>query len=259
MITKIGVASLVAVFLGGAAFAALPRNAVTGIVVNAYGVYTTDDPTCRERLIPTIPLTATPVTVDMLSKPDMGRGRVANPIACIVMVMKNQIEMKWAAGNYTSTTTVGGTTGSDSVCNTASSDKVVVCKAQGGQPGQVITWPTQVQTDMNDLGLTMTTRCPTTATGNEIFVVYLSTYSACYVNSAFDKGNNSCFAQDGVSPSSNTFGPPTRDGDTANGIKLIPPSTASNYALVVDPDQTIGNESGACKSTGPPRFSFRKD
>ncbi|MGZ3688919.1 MAG: hypothetical protein ACXVBW_11495, partial [Bdellovibrionota bacterium] len=95
------VALLGAFFWGIPTFAYLPRAAITTETLKVYAVYTTTDATCQTGLVATVPMTATPVSVDFTKAIDAGAVSVSSPINCIIMVVANSVTVGWAAGTYT--------------------------------------------------------------------------------------------------------------------------------------------------------------
>lgn len=229
--------------------AGLSRDSITEITANLYGLYTTSDPLCQSELVATIPLSSTPRTFDMVGSPAMGNGPVATPVRCVVMVLKNSLQMGWKAGSYTSTTSGN----SDAVCNSGGTVATKIC-GNGGVT--TVTWPTQILTDMAATGLTATTSCPNPPSGNEVVAVFLSTYAKCTGNATLDAGTVGCVS--GNNSVNNTFAYPTGPYDSGAGISINESPASGSYTLVIDPDLSFGNDGGgACASVAPPRFSFR--
>lgn len=229
-----------------AANAALLRDDITEISTSLYGVYTSSDPTCATGLVPTLPVTSTPTSFNMAAAPRMGVGPVAAPLNCVIMVMRNNVTIGWKSGSYTSTT--NGV--SDSVCDSGGSRTIQVCRNN-----TTASWPAQIVADLAAVGVTATTSCPNTVTGNEVIPVYISVASACTGNAAMDAGTAGCVGGSGFS-NNNAFEPPQVINDTARGINFNSPGVRPSYKFIIDPDQTVGAQSGVCDSLSPPRFSF---
>jgi hypothetical protein len=230
------------------AHATIPRDAVSGIVARIYGIYTSTDPTCESGLVQTIPLTTTPRIFNMANAPTIGSGPVANPIKCVVLIMQNQVEMNWLSGTYAGTTSGNP----DSNCNSGGSQTRTLCGNAGGTVS--VSWPTGILADLTRVGLTATTTCPTTPTGSEVIVIYISTNSKCTFNTAVDAAASGCVS--GGNPAGNAFATPTT-ADSTNGIKLNNPPTSATYRFIINPDGTVGGTSATtCGNVGPPRFGF---
>lgn len=230
--------------IASAAQAGLPRTAVTEMNASLYGLYTSSDPSCRTGLVPTLPLAATPTSINMVGSPRIGVGPVASPLACVIMIMKNTVTVGWAPGTYTTFT--NGL--SDSACNAGGSVTLKIC--QNTSP----TWVGSLATELAGLGLTAITACPAVATGNEVVPVYISVNSACTGNAALDAATPACIA--GGFPANNTFQPPVTAGDTARGINFVSPGLRPGYKFVIDPDKTVGASGAGCGNNSPPRFGF---
>lgn len=235
--------------------AALPRSAVSSMIISYYGMYTTSDPTCQTGLVAALPLSSTLHSVDLTTRPTLGNGSVANPIKCVVLITKNTISETWASGSYTGTTDANN----DSQCNAGSSSALSynVCRSVAS-----LSYPAQIVADAAAAGLTLASSCAANPTGTEVMPVYISTYSACSGNTATDPA--SCTAG-GSYP--NAFAAPTASGDVHNGIQLTSPEAKGTIYFVVDPTSTIGGcgsvgpncvstGSGNCGAAFPPLFYF---
>ncbi len=218
----------------------LDRSAVTSMNTNIYGLYTSSDPLCLSGFVPTLALQASPRAVDMARNPTFGSGRIANPVRCVALVMKNQVLMGWSAGSYS---------GADAACNGGGSVSQVICRDNGGGP-VAVDWPGEITADMALLGLTRTTSCTAAATGNEIVAVFLSASSACTGNAVFDAATAGC-------GNANSFQAPTMVSDTTKGVRLAVRSGYSQYRLVIDPSLSLGGSGGTCMNVSPPTFSLK--
>ena len=183
----------------------------------------------------------------MTQAPQIAIGPVADPIACVLMVMKNEITLTWISGTYTTTTS--GL--SDSVCNTGGSVTLNICKNNGSAVSP--DWPTTVEEDMTRTGLSITRSCSSTPTGTEPVPVYISTYSKCTGNVTIDANQTGCVS--GGNSASNTFNKPLAAG-SLNGIKLNNPQSSGRYRFSINPDGIVGNDNGTCNNIGPPLFGF---
>ena len=241
---------LASVLVAVPAFANLPRSAISKMTIPVYGIYTTADATCQTGLIPTLPLSSTPVTFDMISSPTLGQGKRAKGIQCVIFVVQNSLTMNWAAGTYTtnSTQTNGSGFYSDSLCNAGGTVTTSICNSQ------VASYPAQVVSDLNALGLAPTTTCTGTGPLTGIIAFYLSTYAGC--------SGNANITTAGCSPGStdnpNTFMPPRFPNDKSSGISIAAPPEAGAYRMIIDPDKVLaGNSSPPCGPAAGPAFSFR--
>lgn len=226
------------------AHATIPRSGVSSLVMQVYGLYFSSDPTCQTNLVATIPISKSAQSVDFLQSPVLGSGIIPSSVNCIVAVIKNSVNLTWASGSYTSTSSGG----SDNVCNSGGTATMSPCN----NASKTISWPATIQADMNAAGLTLASACSSSPTGNEIIPIYLSSYSACTNNSVYDPllGRSSC--------SANAFTPPTSSTSTSAGLALSGSTAQAAYAFVVDPTGMVGNSSGSCAATfGAPRFGAR--
>ncbi len=234
------------------AYAYLAASAITNFTLKLYGMYTTTDPTCQTGWVATLPLQATPTTYNMASNPTLGTGNIAAPTQCVAVIVSNAMTIAWAAGTYTSTTTISSTTYNDSNCNSGGSIQLGQPGSQGGicfSP-RVAAWPTQIADDMNAAGLTMTTNCPAMGamTGNEIFPIYLSTNSACtFVPGEGDPSNCSF-----------DLGLPENAGDIHDGLKMAETPAKSSYTFINNISNLIGGyTSNLCGPVGAPAWGFQ--
>ena len=232
-------------FISKMAFAFLPLSAISATNLQIYGLYTTSDPLCQTNLVPTLPITATPQTLNFASSPTLGAGSIASPINCIIIVMTNNVSAGWAAGTYT-TTSYGN---SDSVCNTAGTASFSPC-----QNHVSINWPptaSQLSKDMTTASLTMASTC--TGTSSDIVALYISTDSACSGNGSSTTDPSACYAN---SAYPNLFEAPTAANDTSHGVLTTSPAASPRYKFVINPSNTFGGNGTACGSLTPPLFSF---
>ena len=236
-----------AAMASGSAFAYLPGSAINNLTMTIYGVYTTSDATCQTGLLATVPLSATPQTVNMTNIPNIGQGPVANPINCVIMVVRPTASIAWVAGTYTGTTNTyadtqcnaGGTIASTNYCGVSA-----------------ITWPgatSQLVKDMTALGLAMPTACANSAT--DIAPLYLSVNAGCTYNTGDPTACKS------PAPGADAFQPPsagtTTASDNAHGVKLAGITTSMKYKFIMSPANVMGGSSGGtCSGMGTPTFSF---
>jgi hypothetical protein len=256
--------ALVSVAFGFRAFAAIPASATTTMQMKIYGIYTTDDPTCRTNLKQSVALRATARDINMVSRPDFGSGPVANPIKCVVIIFGSPITVTVAAGTYTSTTTSStGTTMSDSICNAGKSYSSPI---ESGGVMTEVTWVESIKTDLQALGLTPTLTVPASGQGTaaDIFPLYISTYSACTGNIHEDLPTAACktVVSGTTQSTSNILKYPTTDGSTTEGAKLTQPAAKAAYKFVTDAAKLVGaddsNGDGTADGCGDglPRFKF---
>jgi hypothetical protein len=214
--------------------------------ITIYGMYTSSDPTCQTGLNATIALSSTPTTANLVTGPTLGSGPVANPINCVIFILKNQVGYVWPAGTYTSTSSGS----SDSVCNTGGTLPQKICNH-----GETLSFPSQIVADAASEGLTLPTGCSNGgATGNEVVPIFISTDSTCVGQAALDPAQ----CTSGGTNTNVPFQAPTASGDSSHGCKLTAPAAgASSYTLVIDPAGSIGYNGGTCQSIAPPIFSLR--
>jgi hypothetical protein len=264
---KIGLSLLLVPALS---FGYLPKSAITQMSMPLYGMYTTADPTCLTGLVATIPLKATPTSVNFVSGSAIGRGEIpAGGIKCIIIIAKFEMTFKWAAGTYTGTTSFGTNTYQDSGCNaggtitiSAAGQNAPTCSP--AQRSTTMTWPTKVQEDLAALGLTPKTNC-NDAGASDLFPLYLSTYSKCYGETALDNAiggtcawsNNTNITAEGYR-SNLIFQAPTAENDYQRGIHIdaLAAGTA-RFKFIVDPTVAFGGNDGGCNAFGPPKFLFQ--
>ena len=86
MRTLHGLAALAIVAPSAPSAASIGRDAVTSLKLSVYGMYMTKDPTCQKDLVATMPLVATPVEVDVVTKATLGKGKVPASIGCVTAV-----------------------------------------------------------------------------------------------------------------------------------------------------------------------------
>jgi hypothetical protein len=237
------------IFMHGVAHADLPASAISTMNLSMFGMYTTSDPTCQKGLTATIPLSATSTTFNFAASPTLGSGPIASPINCVIFILKSGIIINYSAGTYTGTGT-GGSPSSDSACFAGGSISQGICRST------TTNFPAQVVSDAAAVGLTLTTTCPGSPTGNEVIPVYISTYSACTGSTVLDAGNSTCVAIDaGVGP--NTFQAPTAANDTAHGLILSSvASGGSAYKFVIGVSHSVGGNGGSCAAVSAPTFAL---
>jgi hypothetical protein len=248
------------------AHAYLPRAATSDIDINIYGLYTTNDPTCQTGLVATIPMSRTPQLVDFAMSPSFGRGPVANPVKCMIVVAGSHLQATWKSGSYSATSTPGMCDASgqstvngpyfpckDNGCDAGgttadiSSPGSEICghcdhsvgadQKSGDGDCSPITWPSQVKADMDAVGLGADAFC---GVNTQIIPFYVSVNSACTLNAVADQSDPLCTS------TTNAFAPPGSAGDHTNGMKLVSAvSSSARYVLYFDTANTIG----ACSSS----------
>jgi hypothetical protein len=227
--------------------ALIGRAAVTQINTQLYGVYLSSDPTCQTGLTAVVELTATPRPFNMAHSPTLGQGEVpVGGIKCVIMVMKNDVQIGIAAGTYTGTSNAQA----DSVCNAGKSPAPsAIC-----HNGVAVSWPAKITADAAAIGLSLASSCPGAGSTAAVVPVYLSTYSACTGISTVDASTPGCTNPD-------DFSPPTASSDKNFGIHINDPGAAGDFTFVIDPDQSAGNDGGgaggACDMFKAPLFGFR--
>jgi len=258
-------------FLVAGAQANLPSSAITKLEMPVYGVYITSDPTCMTGLNATMPLSATPTTFDMATGPSIGTGAVpTDGIKCVVIIAKMHMVAEWAAGTYTTTTRFGTSTFNDSNCNPGGSETIsgdlsgMGCGM--GTRSKAMVWPDQIATDMAAVGLTPTTDCSTSGSGN-VFPIFLSTYAKCVGDTASDEAiggacdwtnNASLNPGDGGYRTNSMFQPPNKADDADHGVHINEVAAGhKKFKLVIDVSPAIsGNGGSSCGGLGPPSFAF---
>lgn len=229
---------LVSSFLTVPAFATIPSSSINQATLYIHGIYTTSDPTCRSDLIATVPLKKDAVAFNLAAAPNLGKGLAADPIKCVIFVMKSQATVAWNAGSYTSTTNGN----SDNVCNAGGSTSFALC------PSSMSTfWPDAIKEQASAVGLTRTDTC--TGSTTDTIPLYLSSYARCSGDTSVDPA--SCNSGYAVNM------PPTAE-DALAGIKISTPNGNTGImAFNVDVSRVVGNNGGgACGSPNPPTFSF---
>ena len=245
------------------ASATIVRSGVTSAKVMLYGVYTTADPLCATGLVATVPLSTTASPFEMTQSPTIGAGQIpAGGINCVIMVMQNRFDSVVAAGTYTTTTTSGNYTYSDSACNAGfTGTKQAICNGptnygNGVVAGKSVNWPAQIVTDAAAIGLTLTTTCAGTTA--DTIALYLSTASSCYGQNAKDASITGCIVSG--NSTNNPWQAPTSTSDTAHGIHLATVPASTSYTFVVDPTGAFGatsnNGTPSCGNVSAPLFSF---
>lgn len=227
--------------------ALIGRAAVTQINTQLYGVYLSSDPTCQTGLTAVVELTATPRPFNMARSPTLGQGEVpSGGIKCVVMVMKNDVQIGIAAGTYTGTSN----SQADSVCNGGKTPSAAaIC-----HNGVAVSWPAKITADAAAIGLSLTSSCAGGGSTSAVIPLYLSTYSACTGLTSVDAATPGCSSPD-------AFSPPTASNDLNYGIHISDPGPAGDFTFVIDPNQSAGNDGGgsggSCDMFKAPLFSFR--
>jgi hypothetical protein len=209
------------------AHALIGRAAVSQINTQIFGVYLTSDPTCQTGLTAVVDLTATSKPFNMANSPRLGAGEVpSGGINCVIMVMKNDVQIGINAGSYPGTSNALP----DSVCNAGKTPSpAVICHG-----GPTVTWPAKITADAAAIGLTLASACPGAGSTTDVIPLYLSTFSACTGITSVDAGTPGCTAP-------NAFNHPTASADVSSGIKINYPGAAGDFTFVIDPDQSAGN------------------
>lgn len=226
----------------------VPKSSMNNMIATVYGMYTTSDPTCQSGLIPTVPVSGSGQALDFVQKPTIGKGKMASPLNCIIVVMQNTVTMSWAPGNYKSVTINGNNSFSDSSCNPGGNTTKTICN------NDTPSWPASVLQDVAAAGLTAALTCAATPTGTEVLPLYISTFSLCTHNTLVDGGVQACSKG---STTQSSFQPPGAASSTL-GLKLSQVNSGKgNYKIVVNPDGTVGaTNATTCGSVSAPLFSF---
>jgi hypothetical protein len=228
-------------------YALIGRAAVTQINTQVYGVYLSSDPTCQTGFTAVVELTATPRPFNMAHSPTLGSGEVpSGGIKCVILVMKNDVEVAIAPGTYAGTSNGQ----SDSVCNAGKTPAPAgICHS-----GVAVSWPAKITADAAAIGLTLATSCPGAGSTAAVIPLHLSTNSACTGLSSIDASNPSC------SGGPDAFSAPTTASDPNFGIHINDPGPAGDFTFVIDPDLSAGNDGsgggGACDMFKAPLFGF---
>lgn len=254
-----------------AAFGYLSKSDITEMTMPIYGVYTTADPTCLTGLVATMPLSATPTSINFVSSAAIVRGGSlpADGVKCVIIVAKFDMTFTWKAGTYTGTTKFGTNTYQDSKCNAGGTISLPASQQTAmptciTQRSTTVTWPTKIVEDMTALGMTYKTTCNASGAPN-LFPLYLSTYSKCYGETVLDNAiggtcawsNNTNITSEGYR-SNTIFQAPTAENDHQHGIHIDALAAgAKKFKFIVDPTVGFGGTDSGCSAFGPPKFEFK--
>ncbi len=223
------------------AHANLARSNISNVGVSLYGVFMTSDPSCQANLIASVPLTKTPVSSNFVTAPVLGAGPVPNKVACVVLIIANQVQVGWNAGAYSAP---------DNVCATGGIANVNPCMST------TLTWPAIITQSAQIAGLTLANSCGAAPTGTEVVPVYMSIDSVCTGNSVVDSQTNGCTVS-GKTTSSVAQAPRTINSSTSGArIQYLPVN--GRIVFAVDPDQIISGQSGSCAAVSSPVFSIHQ-
>ena len=250
---------IVSLFLiSHSAFAFIPASSITSQKVKLYAIYTTADATCQTNLVATVPMVATPLSLELTTGPQVnGSVSVSNPVNCIIAVVGNSSTLTVPASSaYTGTSAFSPTNANVADTNCAAG-LAAVAGTVTNAVGNPITWPTQITTDLTAKSLTGAT--VTSTSTSDIIPIYISTNSKCTAQYATDKNVTGCTAYTGVSaPTTNPHAFPTAANSTTQGILLaasIASGAANGYKLVFNPANSVGGSNGGCGG-GYPLASF---
>lgn len=232
----------------GVTNAAVARSATSEMTLYIYGLYTTEDPTCQTGLVPTLPISATPQEANMVNGPTLGKGGIPKSINCAIIVLRNKGVAVLRPGDYSDTTTSGG---SDAVCNAGQTLEFEVASANAS-----ISWPSKIEQDLNKAGLSAITRLPAVVTRNEVVPIYISTYSKCTGSYIHDQTISGCYVAG--NSTNDLLNPPTAPNDTTKGLQLTAPPRTGKYVFYADTNQLWGYDAmgGNC-AMSTPRFGFK--
>ncbi len=221
--------------------ASLPRGNISNVGVSLYGVFMTSDPSCQTGLISSLPLSKTPQSSNFVSAPILGAGSVPNRLGCIVLVVANQIQLTWQVGTYAAP---------DNVCSAGGSANVSPCTNTN------INWPANITQSAQAIGLSLSSNCAASPTGNEVVPIFLSINSVCTGSSVIDQQTTGCSVA-GKSTSSVVQAPSTISS-SSSGAKLQAIPINGRIVFAVDPDQIISGQSGTCLPVSAPVFSIHQ-
>lgn len=219
------------------------RSSVNQVGVGLYGVYMTKDPSCQTGLMSAVFLSRTASSIDFAKAPNLTTATVPAKIGCVVLIVKNQIQLGLKNLNFS---------GNDSVCTGVGSVTTNVCTQQSQ-----ISWPSQIQQDAQTQGLSLATSCGASPTGNEVVPIYLSINSKCSGSSNADSANSSCVSASGLSTTKVSQAPGT-SGSTTSGVNLSLPIVKGRLVIVVDPHLVVSGTGGTCQASSLPLFSMHQ-
>lgn len=223
------------------AWANLTRSNISNVGVSLYGVFITSDPSCQVGLIASVPLTKTPTSSNFVTAPVLGAGPVPLRVACVVLVVANQVQVGWKAGTYSAP---------DNVCATSGTANVNPCTNAS------LTWPALITQSAAGVGLTLSNSCPLTPLGTEVVPIYMSINSACTGNSVIDQQTTGCTVS-GKTTSSVVQAPST-NSSASSGARIMDLPVNGRIVFAVDPDQIISGQSGTCAAVSSPVFSIHR-
>lgn len=192
------------------AAALIPGHDVTEFELDAYGIYTTADPTCQTGLTATRALSSTSEPIEL--RDVLRLGAFGGPIAratssdyCVVLIVRNEVAYSWQSGTY------GGSTNgeSDSSCDAGGTDSMPLCSTGA------LAWPTALA---SAYVTAFSSSAPSTCSGSTSAVVplYFSTWSDCTAVPGVSCGAGS------PPPIPNAHVPPSMAADTSAGLTLPP-------------------------------------
>ncbi len=232
---------LVLLFGFSQANANITRSNISNVGVTLYGVYMTSDPSCQTGLIASVPLVKTPTTSNFVNAPVLGSGVVPVKVACVVLVVANQMQIAWQAGTYSAP---------DNVCAAGGAAHVNPCVST------TIVWPSMISQNAQAIGLSMASSCGAVPLGTEVVPVYMSIHSACTGNSVIDQQISGC-SLSGKTTSSISQAPSSMN-NSSSGAKIQVLPVRGRIVFAVDPDQIISGQSGVCSAVSAPVFSIHQ-
>lgn len=247
---------MAAIFYSANAFAHIDLSNVDNVGITLYGMYITDDATCSTGWSAISAFNANAVEQNFLDGPQIGSGAISSATQCILLIIKNSVNLTVKAGTYT-----GTTGGPDNVCNGGvTNHKAILYGESSFQQTAGLTWPASTEApsaDMIAASVAQITSFPVTLTGDEYVPVYVSTNSKCSGNATADAALSDCVTVDNAGSNSGNV-PPTAVNDVSHGyhLKALPVS-ASSYNFIIDMSSAIGgNGSGVCSIGAAPPIYF---
>jgi len=219
----------------------LSRTTISNLGVSLYGVYMTSDPSCQVGLVPSVPLAKSPTTSNFVSSPVLGAGPVPNRVACVILIIANQIQVTWQAGSYVAP---------DNVCSAGGTANVNPCVNTN------ITWPASITQAAAASGLNLSSSCASSPTGTEVVPIFMSIDSSCTGSSVIDQQTTGC-----TSAGKSTSTPvqaPISINSTTSGSRIMSLPVNGRIVFVVDPDQMISGSTGICSAVSTPVFSIHQ-
>lgn len=228
-------------FFVSEAWANLERSTISNVGVSLYGVFMTSDPNCQVGLIASVPLSLMPTISNFVSAPVLGAGPVPKRLACVVLLVANQVQVTWQAGAYQAP---------DNVCNAGGTTNVNPCVSTA------ITWPLTISQSAQAMGLSLSNSCGTTPTGSEIVPIFMSINSSCTGNSVIDAQTAGCTIAGKTTSSVSQA--PSSINSSSSGARIQATAVSGRIVFAVDPERIISGQSGACKSASVPVFSIHR-